>query len=543
MRQFDVIFVLPYLFSDHPSFPEGILKRILEAEGYSVGVIQTPFWQKPESFSILGKPNLFFAIIGGPVDSTVLNYTSTRKRRKEDLYQENSNGFFPEYPKSIKYKIRPDQTILVFANRLRQVFKNTPIIIGGLEASLRCFVHYDFQKDRVKRSILLDSRADLLVSGMGEKQLLAIAGFAREGALLKNLNIKGTARVCNDISPFSDFIPLPSWEDIQKEPSQLMDATLKVESARIANKGIIQNHGDRFVVAHPMDEYKPDDLDRFYSLPYTRAHLNGQVSSKALKMNLFSVTSHRGCGGGCSFCSLALHEGKQVISRSVNSILQEINSLKNHPQWKGIVSDIGGATAEFYGSDCNTKSCRRISCLSSSLCKQLHFGNNFLELLQIVRGLKEVKKVFLGSGVRYDLLLRNPELLEEILYFHSGRFLRVAPEHTEPNVLTLMRKPGTQLFEEFLTLFNRINSKRKRKVELAPYIIVGHPGETIKDVHHMARYFRKWKLRTTDVQIFTPTPGTLSTAMYYAAISPDFKPIAVEKNVNALVKRKHIITG
>ena len=540
---FDVIFVLPYVFSDHPSFPEGILKRTLESAGFSVGVIQTPFWQNPEAFSVLGAPRLFFAIIPGPVDSTVLNYTSTRKRRKEDLYQEDSSGFFPGYPPDIKYKIRPDQTVIVFANRLRQVFKNIPIVVGGLEASLRCFAHYDFQKDQLKRSILLDSRADLLVTGMGEKQLLSIAVHARAGEAVKSLDIRGAARVTKDISNFGNYVLLPSWAEIQDDPVKLMEATLKIESARGGHKGILQCHGDQYVVSHPNEVYTAGELDRFYGFDYTRTHTDGKVLSDALRMNLFSVTSHRGCGGGCTFCSLSLHEGKQVISRSMSSILREIATFKHHPQWKGIVSDIGGATAELYGSDCKMANCRKVSCLTTPLCQKLPSTSSFLQLLRNARKINGVKKVFLGSGVRFDLLLRNPELLEEILNFHSGRFLRVAPEHTEHNVLTLMRKPGFQLFVEFVELFNRINRKLKRKIELTPYLIIGHPGESMKDVVNMARHLKKLHLNTSDVQVFTPTPGTLSTAMYYAGVSPDFKPLPVEKNVNALMKRKRIITG
>lgn len=543
MPKFDIIFVLPYIFSDHPSFPEGLLKKTLEANGFSVGIIAAPFWQELAAFSGLGPPNLFFAIIPGPVDSVVLNYTSTRKRRKQDLYQEEGLAFFPGYPPSIKYKIRPDQTIIVFANRIRQVFKDSPMVIGGIEASLRCFVHYDFQKDRLKRSILLDSRADLLVNGMGEKQLLAIAAHAKAGASLKTLNLPGTAKVTKDISGFTNYVFLPSWEDLVKEPGKLMEAALRMESARMLNKGIVQQQVDRYVVAHPNEIYTSRDLDTYYGFNYSRAHPDEGVRSPALKMNLFSVTSHRGCGGGCAFCSISLHQGKQVISRSESSILEEVRRFNQHPHWKGIVSDIGGATAELYGTDCTVPLCPKVSCFSKSPCQHLRSSGRFLQLLREARRIKGVRKIFLGSGVRYDLMLRNPELLEEILSFHSGKFLRVAPEHSGQTVMELMRKPGFHVFEEFVSLFNRINRKMKRKIQLALYLIVGHPGETIADVVTLAQHLKKLKLHTLDVQIFTPTPGTISTAMYYSGVSSDFKPIPVEKNVKELMRRKEMVTG
>ncbi len=543
MPKFDIIFLLPYIFSDHPSFPEGLLKKTLETNGFSVGIISTPFWQDPGAFSGLGPPGLFFAIIPGPVDSVVLNYTSSRKRRKEDLYQEKGLAFFPGCPPSIKYKIRPDQTIVVFSNRIRQVFKDTPLVIGGIEASLRCFVHYDFQKDQLKRSILLDSRADLLVNGMGEKQLLAIASQARAGAPLKTLDLPGTARVTRDISAFTPYVLLPSWEDLRQEPRKLMEAALKMESARMANQGMVQLQTDRYVVAHPHEIYTSGDLDTYYGYEYSRTHPGKGVHSPALGMNLFSVTSHRGCGGGCAFCSISLHEGKRIISRSLGSILNEIEEFNKHPHWKGIVSDIGGATAELYGRDCFNTRCKRVSCLAKEICKTVRTTDKYLELLRQCRKVKGVRKIFLGSGARYDLLLRNPALLEEILVFHPGKFLRVAPEHTEKGVLDLMRKPSFEVFEEFVGLFNRISSKLKRRVELAPYFIIGHPGETMKDVLRMAERLKKLKVKTTDVQVFTPTPGTLSTATYYAGISPEFKEIPVERNIKELQKRKQVLTG
>jgi uncharacterized radical SAM protein YgiQ len=542
MSSFDVIFVLPYPFSDHPSFPEGILRKALEIEGYRVGIIETPFWQEKESFAALGKPRLFFAVISGPVDSVVLNYTSSRKRRREDLYQIGGTAYFEGYPPSIKYKIRPDRTTIVFTNRLKELFHDVPIIIGGLEATLRCFAHFDFQQDKIRRSVLLDSKADLLVTGMGEKQLVRIARSFESRLPVVTLTPPGTANVTKERPDPSRFVELPSFEAILKDKTKLIEAHLILERGLLERKGIVQKHGDRYVVQQPEESYAPSDLDAVYDQPYSRMHLKGDEYSPALRMNLFSITSHRGCGGGCSFCSIQVHQGKKVISRTIESITKEIRSLSKHPEWKGYISDIGGATAEMYGNDCEIEACLKPSCLWPSKCKVFSSGKRYLELLRECRKLPEVKKVFLGSGIRYDVLLHNPELLEEILLHHSGKFLRIAPEHSEDPVLNLMRKPPFKTLESFVSLFNSINRKLKRKIEMAPYLIVGHPGENRADVVEMKKKLKSLGMRSTDVQIFTPTPGTLSTAMYYAECDPSFKSIPVEKAIGQLMERKRLMS-
>lgn len=541
-KGFDIIFVMPYLFSDHPSFPEGVLKRALEVEGFTVGVLETPFWQDVQSFTACGRPRLFFAIIPGPVDSVVLNYTSTRKRRMEDLYQADGKAFFPDFPPSIKYKIRPDRTVMVFANRIRQAYKDTPIVIGGIEASLRRFVHYDFQEDQLRRSILLDTRADILVSGMGEKQIVEIARKAAEGKILKNTDIPGTARIVADTVLYPGYQVLPSYEEILANHDLLLDAALKTETAAALGQGLIQEHNRRFIVDHPAPVYTAAETDTIYNQPYTRLHIDPTVLSPALQMNQFSITSHRGCGGGCSFCSISMHEGKRIVSRSEESILEEIRRMQKHPHWKGVVSDIGGGTAEFYGADCRQTPCPKVSCLHKKNCPSLTISSRFRQLLHNARALPGVRQVFLGSGIRYDIMLRHPELLEDVMENHCGKFLRVAPEHTEDAVLDLMRKPRFQQFEEFVYLFNRINSRLKRKIQLAPYLIVGFPGETFQDVMLMKRRLRPLGTASTDAQIFTPSPGTVATAMYFTGKSPHRDPIPVEKSIKALMKRKEMLT-
>ncbi len=539
---FDVILVQPYPFADHPSFPEGILKHALEAAGFSVGVIEAPFWQEREAFTTLGRPGLFFAVVPGPIDSVVLNYTAGRRRRREDLYQFDGQAFFSGRPLDIKFKIRPDRTVTVFCNRLRAAYRDVPLVIGGVEASLRGFAHYDFQEDKVRRSILLDSRADILVGGNGEKQVVAIARLLRQGVPASQADIPGTARIWTQLPPGKNCLELPSCEEVQADPAKLLQGQLLIDRAG-GSRALAQKHANRWVVQNPAERYESADLDFIYGLAYGRRHPGHSAYSPALRMNLFSVTAHRGCAGGCSFCSITQCEGRRVASRTPDSILREIRSLAVHPEWRGVVSDIGGPTAEMYGGDCTAASCIKPSCLLPAPCPQLGTGEPYRSLLRRSRSLPGVKKVLLGSGVRHDLLLRNPELLEDVLREHCGRFLRVAPEHTEDEVLELMGKPPFAVFEEFVRLFQRLNRKLPRRVELAPYLIVGHPGETAAMVPVMKKKLGSLGLRTCDAQIFTPSPGTLATAMYHAGLSPAGKPLAVEKDIRSLQERKRLLTG
>ncbi len=538
---FDVVMVQPYPFADHPSFPEAILKRALETAGFSVGVIETPFWQDKGSFSALGRPRLFFAVVSGPLDSVVLNYTAARRRRREDLYQLDGKAFFAGRPQDIKFKIRPDRSLTVFCNRLREAYRGVPLVIGGVEASLRCFAHYDFQEDKVRRSVLLDSRADILVSGNGEKQLVAIARLLHGGTPVDRIDIPGTARIRTELPPGKNCLELPACEEVQTDPAKLLQGQLLADRSG-GGRLLAQRHAARWVVQNPAERYESADLDFIYGLEYRRRHPNHSAYAPALRMNLFSVTAHRGCAGGCSFCSITLSEGRRVISRSPDSICREIRSLVSHPDWRGVISDIGGATAEMYGSDCRLESCGRTSCLQPRICRHFIPGEPYRELLRRCRQLPGVKKIMLGSGARHDLLLRNPDLLEEILREHCGRFLRVAPEHTEDEVLDLMGKPRFAVFEEFVQLFNRLNRRLRHPVELAPYLIVGHPGETAPMVPAMKKKLRALGLKTCDAQIFTPSPGTLSTAMYHAGLSPGGRPLAIEKDIRSLQARKDSLT-
>jgi len=542
MSRYDVIFVLPYPFSDHPSFPEGILKRTLESGGYTVGVIERPFWQKKESFSVLGKPELFFAVISGPVDSIVLNYTSSRKRRMEDQYQAGGRGFFDNYPPSIKYRIRPDNTSIVFSNRIKENYRDVPIILGGVEASLRQFAHYDFQRECVRRSILFDSRADLIVNGPGEKQILGIADRLRKGDDISGLELPGTSKIVKHISDKQGYEELPSLEAIIEDRKKLLSAFLIKEKGIGSGKRLCQQNGDRYIVSYPPEIYSGEDLDRYYSPDYSRTHSDSAGYSPALRMNLFSITSHRGCGGGCSFCSITLNEGKKIISRSPESVFREARALMKHREWTGVISDVGGPSAEMYGFGCSARGCMKQSCMFPGNCPSFRKGEQYRQLLRELRNMNGIKKILIGSGVRFDNLTGNPGLLSDIMTHHSGRFLRIAPEHTEDHMLDLMRKPRFGALVEFTQLVNEVNRKMKRKIGLAPYLIIGHPGETFKDVTEMKKKIRSLKLPPRDSQIFTPTPGTLSTAMYYSETAPDGSPLHVEKSIRELIRWKKFLS-
>jgi uncharacterized radical SAM protein YgiQ len=381
------------------------------------------------------------------------------------------------------------------------------------------------------------------VTGMGEKQLVGLARLSREGASLSDAVLPGTARVCGTLPQGPDTVVLPSLTALEQDPARLVDAQLLVEKAHVAGKRLAQGQGDRYVVAEPAEAYSPEDLDAIFGRPYTRTHPGRKEFSPALRMNLFTIDTHRGCGGGCAFCAIGVHQGKGVISRSRESIVAEAGQLMHHPRWRGVITDLGGPSAEMYGMDCREVSCARGSCLFPKACPRLPSVRTFVELLREIRGLSGIKKAFLGSGIRYDLFLEHPDLLREILEHHVGRFLRIAPEHTQESVLPLMRKPGVASLEAFVDLFRQMNKTLRRPVELRPYLIVGHPGETMHDVREMARKLRSLSLPATDVQIFTPTPGTLSTAMYVAEMSPAGNAIPVEKRIRELAARKAVLTG
>lgn len=540
MSGYDIVLVLPYKFSDHPSFPEGVLYRVAEAAGCRVGVIEQPRWDSAADFRRCGKPRLFFAVVSGPIDSVVLNYTASLKRRREDLYQPDGEGFFAGSAPSIKNRIRPDRVALVFTSRIREAYKDAQVLLGGMEASGRRFAHYDFQSGKLRRSLLLDSRADLLVHGMGEEPLRQIIAAVRSGAKLAELQLPGTAAVFRD--PPAEGVELPEWELLEREPERLIGLWLAKQRAAAQGVPAWQRFQNRAVVAQPQQPLDNSGLDSIYALPFTRNHLDRSSFTPALRMNLFSVTAHRGCGGGCAFCAISEHEGKKIISRSEESILQEVESFKKHPAWRGVVGDLGGASADMYGAGCAAP-CARRSCLWPEGCDSFSGGDRYLELLRAVRKSKGVKQVFVASGLRYDRLLQAPQLFSEVMRYHTGKFMRVAPEHSSAAVLDLMQKPRWEVFEQFVRMYREVSRGLERPVPLYPYLVTGHPGETRQDVAELQAALQRLRLRNKDVQLFTPTPGTLSTAMWVSGLGPDLKKVAVERDYSRLQQRKQLLTG
>lgn len=524
-NQFDIILVLPYPFSDHPSFPEGLLAGALRSEGFRVGILDAIRWQDPGEFTKLGRPELFFAIVPGPVDSVIMNYTPALKRRREDLYQADGSAFFPDSPHTASSRVRPDRCVITLANQIRKAWKDVRVIAGGMETGRRVFAHYDFLQQRIRRSVLLDARLDLAVTGMGEIQISAAARAAALGNNLRETDIPGTAAVRSRRPDDTDFKELPGLEEIVNDPTLLLSLHNIQNRAVAAGKGTFQRQNDRWIVCQPPAIYAPEDLDAAYNREYTRTHPHHHGTSPALKMNLFSITSHRGCVGRCAFCAVCHHQGGKVISRSPESIDREVDQLSHHPRWRGVVSDVGGATAEMYGMDLSTRGS----------------GPPYLHLLRRIRRHPQVRKVFVASGVRHDLMLKWPELLEEIMRHHSGRFLRVAPEHIHDDVLQYMGKPRFNLFRDFCSLFADINRGLRRRVELAAYVIVGHPGEEEKHIKGMAPLLRSLGVDRVDAQIFTPAPGLLSTAMYMAGTDAAGKHIPVCRDTKELETRKNTL--
>jgi len=524
-KAFDIILVMPYPFTDHPSFPEGILANVLKAEGFRVGVIDSPHWQDPREFTRLGRPQLFFAIVPGPVDSIIMNFTPTGKRRREDLYQMDGNAYFAGLPPGVGARVRPDRSVITLANQIRKAWKDIEIVAGGMETSQRIAAHFDYQQQRIRRSILLDARLDLAVSGMGEIQIVEIARAAASGTPLREMKIPGTAVNLPDPPGDAEWIELPGHEDILNSPDLLLQSYRERMRAGMQGKGTRQRHGDRWIVKYPDPPYTSRDLDRIYNLEYSRTHLSSISMSPALTMNLFSITSHRGCLGRCAFCAVRGHQGGHVVSRSSESIIREVVEMQRHARWRGIVTDLGGATAEMYGMDEDAN--------------PVH--PPYLELLRRLRNREDIRKVFVSSGVRFDLMLKYPELLEEIMRHHSGRFLRVAPEHTHDEVLSIMGKPSLSRFREFCRLFSQINRGLKRRVELAAYVVIGHPGESDHHVRGMKATLRNLGVDRVDAQIFTPAPGLLSTAMYVAGSDLRGKTLPVCRESRLLDRRKESV--
>lgn len=517
----DVVFVTGDAYVDHPSFAMALLGRLMEAEGYRVAILSQPDWHSCEPWKKFGRPRLCFAVSAGNMDSMVNHYTANRKVRNDDAYSPGG-----------RIGLRPDRATLAYCQRAREAYKGVPVIAGGVEASLRRIAHYDYWSDKVRRSILLDSKADLLVYGMGERPLLEILRRLAAGEPIKNIrDVRGTAyRLGASEKPPEDAIYQPSYEEVvaSKEAFAQMTKMAHLETNPYNARRLVQYHDREAVVinppAFPLTE---EEMDRVYGLPFQRRPhpLYGDEPIPAFEVVKHSVQIMRGCFGGCTFCSITAHEGRIIQSRSPQSIIQEIERLKQDPEFKGVISDIGGPTANMYRMNCSRpevrEKCRRLSCIHPTICKLLNTSHGpLIELLKQVRHMQGIKKVYVASGIRMDLAQLSPAYMNHLVRYHVGGHLKVAPEHCDPDVLRLMKKPSIEDFERFAKKFHELSRAAGKEQYLVPYFISGHPGCDLKAMIRLAEFLKRTGYRPQQVQDFMPTPFDIATCMYYTGIDP-----------------------
>lgn len=536
----DVVIITPDAYVDHPSFAMAILGRFLEKHGYIVGIISQPEWKNPNNFLELGIPKIAFAVSGGQADSMVINYTATKIPRKEDRFCEDGNPYFSRKGEGKKYRIRPDRTIPVYCNQIKTACKDVPIIIGGIEASLRRIAHYDFWADKIRRSILLDSKADILVYGMGEFPLLETIQALEKGVLPEDIRVCSTAVISRDCTGFEDAAILPSFNEIEASKKHFAEAWRLFEK-NDDRSVLIQRYDTRYYIQQPKRRITPEELDYIYDLDFERRPHPKYKRVPAFDMIETSVTSHRGCYGNCSFCAISAHQGKEIVSRSRNSILKEIEKIAGINNFRGTITDIGGPTVNMYGSSCMSGGCTMHDCLKSGAgCRNLVPGTKeYVSILEDALKIRNVKKVQINSGIRYEQCILDDEILGSVIdNYVSGR-MKVAPESGSDRVLELMNKPCTEIFDGFYKRFAEVCRKAGKRCTLMPYIIAGHPGEGETELRETAAFLKKYGLPGAQSQIFTPTPLTRSTAMYYLGYDPVTGKTAIsEKDRKKLEKRK-----
>ncbi len=527
----DIVLVTGDAYVDHNSFGVALIGRWLEAHGYRVGVIAQPAWDGPDGFSILGRPRLFFGVTSGNMDSMVNHYTAARRIRSDDAYSPGG-----------KAGLRPDRACIAYANRIKQAFPGVPIVLGGIEASLRRIAHYDYWQDKIRRSILLDAKADLLVHGMAERSIVEIARRLDEGKGIDACrDIPGTAWALGKTSvvPEAPHVEVPSFEDCAADPLAFNRLTLLMyrEANPHCGQALLHRSGDRAIWCNPPDvPLTSAELDRLYELPYANAaHPCYREPIPAFESIRGSLTVNRGCSGGCSFCALTLHQGKDVVSRSPESVVREVRGLTKEKGFNGVISDLGGPTANMFHMRCMSeeanKVCRRVSCLHPVRCK--HYGTDhqpYINLLRTVRTLPGVKRVFVNSGIRYDLAGLDNAFVEELATHHVSGSLTTAPEHVSKTTLHYMRKPEVTHFADFLTRFQEASADAGKKQLIVPYFQCAHPGTGPDEAIELACYMKKNRLQCRQVQMFMPTPGTISTAMYVSGVDPYTKaPVHVAR--------------
>lgn len=518
--ELDVVFITGDAYIDHPSFAMSILGRVLEAAGYRVGLVSQPDWQTCKDWQRFGRPRLFFAISAGNMDSMINHYTANRKVRNDDAYSPGG-----------RIGLRPDRATLAYCQRAREAYKGVPIIAGGVEASLRRLAHYDYWSDKVRRSILLDSKADLVGFGMGENSIIEIARRLEAGQSVKDLrDMRGVAYAlgASETVP-EDALELPSYEAVTTDKVAFSIATRMIhnETNPLNARRLVQRHGNQAIVCNvPGLPISQEAMDRIYGLPYTRrAHPSYTEPIPAFNMIKNSVTIMRGCFGGCTFCSITAHQGRIIQSRSKESVLNEIRQMSQDKEFKGIVSDIGGPTANMYHMRCTRPEveavCRRQSCVHPKICKLLGVDHQpVIELMREARELPGVKKVLVASGIRMDLARRSPEYIRELTEHHVGGHLKVAPEHVDADVLYKMRKPANDDFEYFTEQFKEASADAGKKQFLVPYFIASHPGSSIESMVELALFLKRNGYKPDQVQDFIPAPLDVATSMYYTGLDP-----------------------
>ncbi len=519
----DFVYVSGDAYVDHPSFGASIITRVVESQGFKIGFLAQPNWRSKEDFMRFGKPKYGFMVASGNIDSMVAHYTVAKKRRSTDAYSPGG-----------KIGLRPDRAVIVYCNRIREAYGDVPIIIGGLEASLRRFAHYDYWDDKIRRSIIFDSQADLLIYGMGENQAVEIANRLRNGEPISSIrNVRGTCYACDTTETPLFGAECPSYENVcaSKKEYAISCRIQQDEQDHIRGKLIKQKHGKKMLVQNPpMPPLTTEELDCVYALPYMRTYhpiyeKDGGVPG--IEEVRFSIAHNRGCFGACNFCSIAFHQGRFVTCRSHESVIEEAKKLTELPDFKGYIHDIGGPTANFRFPSCEKQLkaglCKGKKCLAPKPCPALVANHSdYLSLLREVRKLPKVKKVFIRSGIRYDYMLKDKseEFFKELVKYHVSGQLKVAPEHCSATVLDKMGKPHIEAYIQFSKRYFELSKSNNKQQYLVPYLMSSHPGSTLDDAIELALFLKKRSIRPEQVQDFYPTPGTISTCMFYTGLDP-----------------------
>ncbi len=534
-EELDFVLVTGDAYVDHHSFGTAIISRVLESAGYKVGIIAQPDWKTTDDFMKLGKPRLGFLVNSGNMDSMVNHYSVSKKHREKDMYSPGA-----------KMGLRPDRATIVYCNKIREAYKNVPVIIGGIEASLRRFAHYDYWSDKVRKSMLVDSGADMLIYGMSEKQIVEVANALNDGFEPKYIrHINGTCYVADSLEEiYDDYVLIPSYKEVCDDKIKYVQA-FKVqydEQDPYRGKAIVQKHSDKYVVQNkPEIPLNRSELDAVYALPYQKTYhpvYKKDGGIPAIEEVKFGIVSSRGCFGSCSFCAITFHQGRAVQSRSQNSIVDEAVGITKLPDFKGYIHDVGGPTANFRKAACKKQvtkgACKNRQCLHPEPCKNLEVDHSeYLQLLRKLRKLPDIKKVFVRSGIRYDYVMadKDNKFLRELIEHHVSGQLKVAPEHIAEEVLHHMQKPAGNMYDKFRQKFFAINEQLGKKQYLIPYLMSSHPGSTLNSAIELAEYLRDTGYQPEQVQDFYPTPGTLSTTMFYTGIDPlTMQPVYVPKS-------------